>query len=91
MKFSSGKIVFTCGVNAKITADTDFAEFVKQSLTRHFQCDWGDLSQSDKETNDNAFATDERVFSVYVYVCRSIWIITEANRSSTTVLFSAEY
>lgn len=91
MKFSTLQTVVTAGVNDMMAENPAFAEFVRRSLQRHCESDWGDLSEEDKMANDYALTMDERVFSVYVFKDKSIWIITEADRSTTTVLFSVKY
>ena len=62
-------------------------------LGRHIQCDWGEMSDEDKSANDQAVRLgDERIFSAYaVKTGEKIWIITEADRSSTTILLPEEY
>ena len=93
MKFSTEQTVVTCGVNNEILASTDFALFVLASLKRHFSCDWGDSTESDKLANDFALATDDRILSAYI--CpksdKKIWVISEHDRSVTTVLYPEEY
>jgi len=93
MKFSTKQTVVTAGINNMMTENVAFAQFVHLSLRRHFGCDWGDLNTVDKQTNDYALATNERIFSVYAskLLDKSIWIISEADRITTTVLFSVEY
>jgi hypothetical protein len=64
-------------------------------ISRHLRGDWGDLSDDDKRANDEAVKDgDLRIFSSYNHPDSSdgkIWIITEADRSSTTLLFPSEY
>jgi hypothetical protein len=90
MKFSSNQNVMTCGVASKME-DSSFYNFVKHSLDKHFNGDWG-MSQ-DKEANDSALEHgDDRMMSVYEQEgFPKIWIITEWDRSVTTVLFPEEY
>ena len=53
---------------------------------------WGDLCDEDKAMNDDAVKLGGRVFSAYrLRDCKKIWVITEADRSSTTVLLPEEY
>lgn len=61
-------------------------------LVRHAQGDWGDVCQEDKEANDEALKSGERLLSAYTLPDgEKIWIITEADRSSTTLLFPEDY
>ena len=91
--FSLGKLVTTAGVNVKLIEDTEFSRFVSESLVRHAKGDWGDMSQEDKGENDLALkAGNLRIFSAYEKPgLLKIWIITEADRSVTTILFPDEY
>jgi hypothetical protein len=93
IKFPLGRTVMTSGVNDKVADDSKFAEFVTKSLARHATGDWGDMSQEDKAENDLALkAGNLRIFSAYEKPeLPKIWIITEADRSATTILFPDEY
>ncbi len=72
--------------------NTAFAKFVVESLVRHATGDWGNLSAEDKEENDLSLKQGLRLFSAYENEgLPKIWIITEADRSATTVLFPDEY
>ena len=92
MKFRIGQTLVTNGVNDLIMDDKDFADFVGKSFVRHVNGDWGDLCEEDKEMNEDALANGERLFSKYNYNDDvSIYIITEWDRSYTTILFPEEY
>jgi hypothetical protein len=91
MKFSLGRIVWTRGVNDRVAVDTSFSLFIWESLKRHTTCDWGELSAEDKKENDFSLDKQLRLLSSYQYGGIKIWIITEANRSVTTILFPSEY
>ena len=91
MKFPLGKLVWTRGVNEKIGSDTPFAKFVVESLKRHAHGDWGDLSAEDKHENDLSLDKELRLLSSYQRGDWRIWIISEADRSVTTILFPEEY
>jgi len=84
-------IVFTRGVNDKVAQDENFAKFVLRSLRRHKSNDWGDMCEEDKKANDNALNDGDRLFSAYENRTDKVWIITEWDRSATTVLFPDEY
>lgn len=56
-------------------------------ITRHHQGDWGDLCEEDRNANETALNDGSRLFSAYkLSEDDRIWIITEADRSSTCVL-----
>ena len=87
-----GQLVFTRRVNDRVADNTQFGKFVIESLGRHSKGDWGDLSQEDKNENDLSLKEGFRLLSAYERTgLPKIWIITEADRSVTTVLFPDEY
>jgi len=92
-KFELGQLVWTRGVNEKVAEDEEFAEFAAESLKRHINGDWGDLCDEDKQENELALTEGNlRLFSAYEKEgLPKIWIITEADRSATTILFPDEY
>ncbi len=89
--FPIGKIYLTRGVNDKIAVNVAFAAFVLKSIQRHCIKDWGDLTDDDKQANDRALLEGTRILSAYIQGIYKIWIITEADRSATTILFPEEY
>jgi len=60
-------------------------------LARHATGDWGDLCAFDRRQNEIALRSGERVFSSYGTPAGKVWIITEADRSVTTILLPEEY
>ena len=63
-------------------------------LTRHARGDWGDIDPEDRGVNEAALVQGARIMSVYKLADDSderSWIITEADRSSTTVLLPSDY
>ncbi|WP_009962631.1 hypothetical protein [Verrucomicrobium spinosum] len=67
-------------------------EEVLNSLNRHQRGDWGDCDHEDAQANDLALVEGTRVFSVYHdRRDQKFWIITEADRSMTTVILPEEY
>lgn len=87
MKFSPGRIVFTPGAFEKNPGQTWF-----RFLARHTQGDWGDLCDEDRALNDQAVYEETRILSAYHLSDKTkFWIITEADRSSTTFLLPSEY
>ena len=91
MRFSPGKVVWTRGVNDRVAVDASFSKFVLVCLIRHASCDWGDLSAEDKRENDFSVDKGLRLLSSYQKNDWKIWIITEADRSTTIILFPEEY
>lgn len=95
--FLLGKVYSTAGVGASSSLNSKFKTFLFNSLRRHAKGDWGDCCEDDKQSNDRAVKNGSRVFSVYHIPSNigvemeAIWIITEADRSSTTILFPSEY
>ena len=92
MKFGLGQVVMTNGIGAKMKDNEQFAKFIAKSFIRHCNGDWGDLCDEDKAMNDSAVANnDDRILSRYEYDGEPIYIITEWDRSATTILFADEY
>ena len=95
--FPTGQIVASKGVYELACQNPEFAEFVQKCLNRHVKGDWGAVDGEDKETNNQALKQGTRLLSAYnddrfpKRGVATIWIITEADRSSTTILFPDEY
>jgi hypothetical protein len=87
--FCSGRIVATPGALALLErVQKSPSEF----LSRHLRGDWGDLCQEDKAENELSLKHDFRLLSSYpVTETDTLWIITEADRSVTTLLLPSEY
>lgn len=87
--FSLGNLVSTPGALAAITRN---GQSPLPFLQRHITGDWGDLPQADKQENDVALDIPLRILSAYTLADHTkIWIITEADRSATTILLPDEY
>ena len=86
-RFTGGPVYATPGI-----LDTIDPADVGDALTRHFGGDWGDCGEEDRKANDEALEEGSRLFSVYHDRKRNkFWIITEADRESTTLLLPSEY
>jgi len=87
--FSLGQLVATPGaLDALQEAGQSPAVF----LSRHVTGDWGDCCAEDAAANDQALKDETRIFSVYHTATGvKIWVITEADRSSTCILLPSEY
>lgn len=92
-KFELGQLVVTRAVADRMQTDEKFTRFVQLSLGRYINCDWGSMADEDKAMNDAAVKSGEdRIHAAYVNKAGDkIWIITEWNRSVTTVLFPSDY
>lgn len=60
-------------------------------IQRHQQGDWGDLVADDAQANRDALVYGYRVMSSYQVGSGKVWVITEADRSATTVLLPDDY
>jgi hypothetical protein len=60
-------------------------------LARHATGDWGDLCAFDRRQNEIALREGYRIFSSYKVPAGRVWIITEADRSITTILLPEDY
>lgn len=86
-KVELGQVVMTNGVDAEIPEK----EYMK-GLQRHSNADWGNVCKQDKKANDKALKEGFRVISSYdTDDGTTYWIITEADRSVTTILLPSEY
>jgi hypothetical protein len=89
LKFLPGDIVQTSGCK---DAFDKTGESPLVFLLRHVQGDWGEVDSLDKRVNDDALRHGTRILSVYhLSDGTTIWIITEADRSSTCFLLPEEY
>lgn len=87
MKFESGQIVATKSVLEFVNN-----EEIQKALMKHLNGDWGNVVLEDAEANEEALLNGARIFSKYMDRRGTpFWIITEADRSSTTVLLPADY
>lgn len=90
VRFSLGRTVATPGALAALSP-----EEIPQLLSRHARGDWGELEESDKLENESALncgEDDGRLLSAYTSASGvKVWIITEADRSATTILLPEEY
>ncbi|HYX28898.1 MAG TPA: hypothetical protein VE863_10035 [Pyrinomonadaceae bacterium] len=88
-RFALGQTYITPGAEeALMIAGQTAIEF----LRRHMSCDFGELSDDDQRENELALKRGFRLLSAYrTAKGQAIWLITEADRSSTTMLLPSEY
>lgn len=94
MAFEIGRLLATRGVQDKMNESQMFFAFVRDAFGRYQKYDWGELCDEDKEQNDDAVKRGEgHIFASYNYPPDKsrVWIITESDRSATTILFPDEY
>lgn len=88
-KFTLGRLVQTPGAFAALINAGCAPQVL---LSRHVQGDWGELCDEDKASNEEALRDGTRLLSAYTLPDgQKIWVITEADRSSTTLLLPEEY
>ena len=95
--FRLGQILATPG--ALVTLERLGVYPLSLVLGRHVMGDWGDLCEEDRELNIHSLANGMRIFSSYKLTASSgdgattetVWVITESNRASTTILLPSEY
>ena len=85
-KFPLGRIVMTANAGQRLAATA-----VVEGLHRHASGDWGDIPPEDAQQNEFGLKHGERLFSVYGVGENRFWIITERDRSVTTVLMPEDY
>ena len=85
-KFRMGQLLITRGAAPLLSTDE-----VLKALRRHLDGDWGDVCDVDRLANDEALNSGGRLFSVYHADEHRFWVITEADRSVTTILLPEEY
>ena len=86
--FELGQVFVTMGARDVIK---DSLSKLSEILNRHKNCDWGDLDDEDKALQDTALRFGARILSAYTVDGHKVWVITEADRSSTTILLPSEY
>jgi hypothetical protein len=86
--FNLGQTVMTPGVAELVTSGLVNPA---QLLARHVTGDCGDLNADDKQVNEEALEAGLRIFSSYKLPVGKVWVITEADRSSTCLLLPSEY
>jgi hypothetical protein len=87
--FPLGQVLITPPAEAVLQqAGRTFQEF----LDRHASGDWGEIDMDDWNANEEALTSGARLMSVYaVTETQKVWVITEADRSCTTLLLPDDY
>lgn len=87
-----GDVVATAAVSDFMESDEKIEKEAMEFLRRHANGDWGDMSEVDKEDNDQCLLNGSRLHSSYTFSTgETLWIMTEADRRVTTLLFPSDY
>jgi hypothetical protein len=86
LKFPLGQIAITANANGQLDSQA-----VNEALIRHAAGDWGEVCEADRRENELSLKEGFRLLSVYRSGETKFWIITEADRSVTTVLLPEDY
>jgi hypothetical protein len=87
--FALGAVVATPGA---IEALKEAGQLPQEFLHRHIRGDWGDLDPHDVQANERAILDGDRILSAYsTKIGTRLWVITEHDRSYTTLLLPSEY
>jgi hypothetical protein len=90
--FRSPRYVFTSALFNYLIEDPEQLLHTLLCFGRHQRGDWGDVDEEDQDTNKRALLDGDRLLSAYTLPGgRKIWIITEWDRSVTTLLFPEDY
>ena len=86
-RFNPGRMLITASAQRTLAGPD-----VAAAVVRHLAGDWGDVCDEDREENELSLKEGFRLFSVYHAADGTkFWIITEADRSATTVLLPEDY
>lgn len=82
-----GRLLATPGALREVPNDE-----MARALSRHQRGDWGEVCEADRQENELSYEKGFRLLSVYRTASGTkFWVITEADRSATTVLLPEEY
>ena len=85
-KFPLGELLITANANCRLDQSA-----IAEGLRRHACGDWGNVPPEDAELNDAALTDGDRLLSAYGEGEGRFWIITECDRSVTTILLPEDY
>ena len=92
VSFPLGQMCITASIAHGCNENEYFRQFVQSCLARHARGDWGDLSENDRKENEWSLKNGERLLSSYNHPDhRKVWVITERDRSVTTILYPEDY
>jgi hypothetical protein len=85
--FSIGKLVMTRGVAAEEFTMDELLDLIR----RHVTGDFGEINEEDRQENLLSIEKGFRILSAYTVNGTRLWVISEADRSATTILYPSEY
>jgi hypothetical protein len=89
VNFPLGRIAATPG---SLEALGEAGQMPHEFLDRHARGDWGEVDTADRRENDRSVRQGFRILSAYkTHLGEKLWVITEADRSVTTLLLPSEY
>lgn len=89
--FNLGRVVITANAMQTLQ-ERGQSHIIETMLSRHALGDWGDLDPADIQANNAALQEGDRLLSAYRFADDfKVWIITEADRSATTILLPEDY
>ena len=91
MKFELGQVCKTCGIDYAVKEDESFLVEIMSCFEKYVNCDWGNLCEKDKQANEDALIHEGRILAAYHTTKGKVYIISEWDRSATTILFADEY
>lgn len=99
-----GRTITTGGIAATMRQHPGLKKFVHDCITRHQSGDWGNVDEQDQQSNEAALANGEQILSVYDLphpvaaatnfgdaTVTKLWVISDSDRTVTTVLWPCEY
>lgn len=91
-RFETGNFYITAGVQHALKTTPGLSAEIQAHAASYCAGEWGDLGEHDKFLNDQAIETGaDRILAKYNTSAGDVYIITEIDRSATTILFTHEY
>ena len=91
LRFKTGNFYMTLGIDNAIKQNNNYFKELVRCFEKYLKCDWGDLTEEDITANERALINGDRILGAYNTSQGKVYIITEADRSVTTILFATEY
>lgn len=89
--FTLGRQVVSQKISIELLESKLFSIEIFKAMERFCNKDWGEMDEEDKASNEQALIEGSRIMGAYQTCKGKIWIITEADRTVTTILFPSEY